>query len=178
MRHAIFVMDKSGSMETLRNEAIEAYNSYVHELQTEEVPIVLSLLTFSSSSQLRFIRQMPKEVEPLTGETYTPLGMTALYDAIGRAIEMAEDDALIVIYTDGYENASIMHQTEIKAKIEQAKERGVQFVFLASGIEDKFAVVMDIPSSVHDFTGKGLQASFADASAATINYAYTGSSDF
>jgi hypothetical protein len=63
--------------------------------------------------------------------------MTPLFDAIARLISMAEADnpekAVIVIMTDGEENASReVTKTGVKAALDRAEKRGWEVVFLGA----------------------------------------------
>ena len=87
-------------------------------------------------------------VSLLTQEEYTPNGLTALYDAIGETLERLRsrclyarkrnipNKTLVFIMTDGKENASRRFDGKtIKTMIENKKEAGWEFVFLAANID-------------------------------------------
>ena len=68
--------------------------------------------------------------------------MTPLYDAIDRTIDYAErtsdgsPDVVIVVFTDGHENASRKATRQsVFNKIEEKKKRGWTFVFLGANID-------------------------------------------
>lgn len=88
------------------------------------------------------------KVEYLTEATYQPHGSTNLYDAVGKRIhalsaraEQYTDAAkLVVIMTDGQDNASREYSaTSLKALIEQKEKDGWTFVFLGAN-QDAWSV--------------------------------------
>jgi Mg-chelatase subunit ChlD len=131
-----FILDRSGSMESCQDAAIEGFNHFLHEQQQAEGLAKLTLVLFDSE-YLVPVQSLPVyEVLPLTRETYVPRSMTALLDAIARTIDemgtrfaaLSEQDrpvqVIVSILTDGLENASqnfgwedvaerIKHQTEV-----------------------------------------------------------------
>jgi Mg-chelatase subunit ChlD len=131
-----FILDRSGSMETCQDAAIEGFSQYLHEQQQVEGLAKLTLVLFDSE-YLVPVQSLPvQEVTPLTRETYVPRSMTALLDAIARTVDemgarfgaLPEDkrprQVIICILTDGLENASqkfgwedvaarIKHQSEV-----------------------------------------------------------------
>jgi hypothetical protein len=130
-----FVLDRSGSMESCVDAAIEGFNRFLSDQQQTNGLARLTLVLFDDE-YLVPVRSIPvAEVLPLTRETYVPRNMTALLDAIGRTIDelgqglssMPPADrpgqVIVAIFTDGLENASqkfswkdvatrIKHQTE------------------------------------------------------------------
>ena len=90
------------------------------------------------------------KVRTLTNEDYSPSGFTALYDAIGQAIHETDknlsglpekerpDKVMVVIITDGQENASKeFSATAIKSAISTHEELlHWSFIFLGSGLSD------------------------------------------
>jgi len=88
-------------------------------------------------------------VTPMTRETYTVGGCTALLDAVGGAIhhignvhkyarrEDVPQRTLFVITTDGMENASRRYTYEkVRQMIQRQKERyGWEFLFLGANID-------------------------------------------
>lgn len=114
----IFVLDKSSSMATGRQLTIDGFNKQVETLRQNNdanTEYELSLITFSDLVINDVRHSELGAVPPLTWYTYVPYGNTALFDAIGRAISLAEEKnyskdvknaVLIAIFTDGAENAS------------------------------------------------------------------------
>jgi len=113
-----FVLDRSGSMESCREAAIEGFNSFLQEQQRTEGLAKLTLILFDDE-YLAPIDALPvAEILPLDNDGYVPRGSTALLDAIGRTIDelgarlaaLPEQDrpmqVIVAILTDGLENSS------------------------------------------------------------------------
>ena len=74
-----------------------------------------------------------KDWKNLTNEELQPRGTTALYDSCGKIMTRAEEDnakkTVLVVMTDGYENASKEHtQASIKAKVKQFEDKLLDMV--------------------------------------------------
>ena len=134
------IIDRSGSMGHLRQDAIGGFNTFLAEQQKLDGNANLTLVLFDHEYLVQVPGVPVQEVEPLTEETYVPRGGTAMNDAIGRALAELEEKnpgrAIITILTDGEENASVEYTSElVKTKIKAAEERGWQVVFLAANID-------------------------------------------
>jgi len=133
----IFVLDRSGSMETCRDDTIGGFNSFLREQQT--LGGTLSLIQFDHEYQVTYASKPIGDVEPLTANTFQPRGSTALLDAIGRTIkEATAATPSVVILTDGQENASREYtKAHIKDLIEQKTKDGWTFAYLGAN-QDAF----------------------------------------
>jgi hypothetical protein len=116
------IIDKSGSMSSCVKETISGYNEQIQMIRdlqrlNPEQEILVSLTTFNHFVNHVSICNKPDEISLMSNENYDPNGSTALLDAIGesvmslksRANEEFNNDqasAVVVIITDGYENAS------------------------------------------------------------------------
>ena len=110
------VLDKSGSMEPLREPVVEAYNAFLHELRDDGGELRVSLTQFDSDFDHVYTAQPLASVPALGWDDYRPGGMTALYDAVAHtAIETerrlaaegrAGEKVLVAVITDGEENSS------------------------------------------------------------------------
>lgn len=122
----VVVLDESGSMGIVRNDMIKSINDLVTEQkQIKERPSTFTLVKFNDKIK-RVIKNSPLEdTKVLTTEDYAPSGPTALYDCIGDTIEWFrnERDVLMVIVTDGQENASrSFTKNEVNKMIEEKKK--------------------------------------------------------
>jgi hypothetical protein len=136
MKTIVFLLDETGSMEPHRAETIAAFNKYVADIRKAD--LLFSLTLFDSSHMERRHKAIPAaDVPDLTEETYKPGAMTPLYDAMGQTIKETEGEALMVILTDGLENASHEYTFDgIKALIERKKaDDKWEFLFLASDLK-------------------------------------------
>jgi len=111
------LLDRSGSMETMWKEALDGINSYVEKLSDTGAEVVLAVFDTQSYEVIR--RCMASAWKPITSEDVTPRGGTPLLDAAARTIHNMIDSkaerAILVVVTDGYENASIKYKaSEVK----------------------------------------------------------------
>lgn len=154
------VLDKSGSMMSIRDATISGFNELLETHQRENPGASLSLHLFDEVPAEPKLYNPITSAEPLSYKSYTPGGTTALYDAIVQAIRVAEgtkaERVAFIIVTDGMENASASETREsAKALIDwhTNEGKGWAFTFLGANI-DSYAV------------GGGLGI----AAAATMNY--------
>ena len=148
------VVDRSGSMEEVREDAEGGVNAFISEQAKEPGEALLTLVQFDTEYEFLHkgvsIAQVPKY-------QLVPRGMTALLDAVGRAInETGErlakmDEAarpglvIFVVMTDGLENSSKeFTKDRLKEMIErQQKEYNWHFTFLGAN-QDAFAEAGDM----------------------------------
>jgi hypothetical protein len=112
------ILDRSGSMESVKQDTIGGFNSFLSEQQKVAGEAALSLVQFDDQYEVVYEDQDIAAADRLTEATFQPRGSTALFDAVGRTInavgrrlaaqpeEMRPDKVLLVIMTDGFENAS------------------------------------------------------------------------
>jgi Mg-chelatase subunit ChlD len=115
--HYILVVDRSGSMNSMKNEATAGIARFLSEQMTTGGTASVSLHQFDTSHDTIF-DFTPLAVAAATPYTLKPRGGTALLDALGFAItaegetlaKMAEQDrpgkVMVLIVTDGQENSS------------------------------------------------------------------------
>lgn len=82
-----FVLDRSGSMESCQDAAIEGFNFFLHEQQQIEDLAKLTLVLFDDEFLMPIDALPVAEILPLNNDSYVPRDSTALLDAIGRTIE-------------------------------------------------------------------------------------------
>ncbi len=146
---AYILLDRSGSMQSLWVEALSSVNSFAKELANKtDGPAVdshITLAVFDSQEGLQFDvlrrKQPALHWENVTDKDATPRGMTPLLDAMARIIALAEadnpDKAVIVMMTDGAENASREVKREgIKAALDRVKAKGWEVVFLGANFDN------------------------------------------
>ena len=185
--YAHILLDRSGSMESCRDTAIDAFNEYVMGLRrSDDVDARLSLTIFDSQSI-----DLLQHVEParsfmeLSRQNSVPRGGTPLLDAIGHAVAETDKLALrdgekvaLVILTDGQENASKEHTKEtIRALLKDRQDnRGWLVVFLGADV-DAFAEAgaIGIGAGKYMALKKGkLRQAMQYAAASQTRYAQTG----
>lgn len=147
--HAYILLDRSGSMQSLWVEALSSVNAYARELANKTDGDVvdghITLATFDGQEGLQFdvLRKKTPALhwENVTDKEAVPRGMTPLLDALGRIIALAEGDnpdkAVVVVMTDGQENASREVTREgAKAALDRVKKKGWDVVFLGANFDN------------------------------------------
>ena len=147
LTHVCLVLDRSGSMQAIREDALGGVNSYIMSAKQDRAlyESKFSLITFSSES-VDTIRnsEIMEQVKPIGSDEYRCAGWTPLYDAIGRGIGIldeasgaaSESKCILVVMTDGQENASREFSHEkISALIKTRQERGWLVTFLGEGLD-------------------------------------------
>ena len=144
----VFVVDRSGSMGGLETDTIGGFNATLARHRKAEGEAVVSTVLFDNESVVLHDRLPIAEVPDMTERDYQVRGCTALLDATGGAIrhigrvhgylpeEYRPEHTIVVIITDGYENASCKYDyAKVKAMIEQKTEEGWEFLFLGANID-------------------------------------------
>lgn len=146
-----FVLDCSGSMSSMRDQAIEAFNQQIEEIKktTGEMQTFVSLVTFSSEVDKPWLWCKNVEDAPLlTRENYIPDANTALYDAVGMTINKLNikkytDDPnaafLMIIISDGEENWSKEYKSKDLAKLVQSVQETGRWTFTYIGSRQDLA---------------------------------------
>lgn len=175
----VVIVDRSGSMQSIKNDAIGGFNTFLKDQQAVKGAANLTLVLFDHEYLVSVDAKPVKDVESLTEKTYVPRGSTAMNDAIGRALAALEaknpKKAIVCILTDGQENCSREFSTEqAKAKIKAAEARGWQVTYLSADA-NAFAngAALGINAGlVRSFTANsvGTQAAYASLSTTTTNY--------
>ncbi len=139
-----FLLDRSGSMASVKDATIEAFNAYLDELKKGE-NITFSLLQFDTVSlDTTFKNQPVGEVTGLTHDNFLPRGGTPLIDASVKTIRAVEkavaekpgSKVVICFQTDGQENSSREHSwSELQDLIKEKTALGWEFNFLGAGID-------------------------------------------
>jgi hypothetical protein len=131
------IADESGSMNDCVHQTVNGLfeqRSKIIELQEKfpEQEIRVGLTFFNSQVRTIFENLTVNQMAAQVIHNYRPNGNTALLDAIGQTIQQVErqmtspqDSAVIIILTDGYENASrIFTLQQIRALITQKEASG------------------------------------------------------
>jgi predicted metal-dependent peptidase len=132
----VVVLDESGSMENIRQNMLDSLNDLIREQkQVKERPATFTLIKFNDRVNTQRENVPLEDVELLKVSDYCPNGSTALYDAIGYTINRFrnERDVLLVIITDGHENASRdFDKTYVTSKLqEKEKYNKWSYVYLS-----------------------------------------------
>lgn len=148
------LLDRSGSMQGLWTEALNSINGYVKKLKDKD-QIYLAVFDNLSHETIRDCKV--KDWKDITREDAEPRGGTPLYDSCGRIMSLAEDikakKTMLVVMTDGYENASQEYtQAAIKAKVKAWEDKKWEVVFLGANFDS----VESVSGSVGVASGKTL----------------------
>lgn len=191
--HITILLDRSGSMESVKDETISGYNAFIKEQKEAGDNASLTLVQFDSQGIDTLQECTPIQAVPnLNTDTFQPRGMTPLLDALGRTIESAgkslaaipeasrPDKVVFVIITDGQENAShSFSKGRIKEMIEhQTNAYKWQFVYLGAN-QDAFTEAGDIgiaAAAAANYVGAATEDAFAVASANVGSYRLTNDS--
>ena len=141
--HVCIVLDRSGSMEDCRTDAIGAVNSYLRQVKDDTAMAArVSLIIFDSQSIDTIRDRAPvASCAELTAAEYQPRGSTPLLDAVGHAVGVldagseAGERRILSIMTDGLENASREYTKErLKSLLDRKqKEEGWLVLYLGAG---------------------------------------------
>lgn len=186
------VQDKSGSMSVLRDETIGGFNTFLADQKQAPGKCTFTLMQFDTTFNLLYTGEDIQKVEPLTRQTYTPGGNTALLDAIARTItttgqrleampvESRPGRVIIVIFTDGIENQSVEYSgeqghTKLMGMIKDQREKyNWQFLFIGAqqdAIQAGTGIgIMGANSFSTAHNAKGTASAFAAASSNIRSY--------
>ena len=144
-----FVLDKSGSMDVIRDATISGFNEFKNDQARESGDAFFTLTLFDTRFHTVCEAVSVREVPDLDLASYVPDGMTALYDAIGHTMRITDDfvaehqpdQVLFVVMTDGEENSSReFDRSRIFQLIEDHRTLAqYEFVYLGAN-QDSYAV--------------------------------------
>lgn len=142
----VVVVDESGSMHSTADDAIGGFNSFIASQKEIEGEANVTLVLFDDKYQIVYNGLPIDYVSELTNETYIPGGSTALVDAVGKTIDLLSErissleeeekpeKAIVIVITDGYENASKEYKgSDVSKKLKdyQSKE-GWEVIFIGA----------------------------------------------
>lgn len=121
----LFCLDSSGSMQSLRRNAIDAFNNVLGAIRegakAAGQPTTVGFYTFGGNIERRFFDAPVESARELTLSDYQPDGGTPLFECVHRAIQEAlalnpdEDTSFVVnVITDGQENTSRITPAALK----------------------------------------------------------------
>jgi Mg-chelatase subunit ChlD len=137
----VLVVDRSGSMESIRDDMEGGIRTLLKEQAEEPGTCVVTLAQFDTEYELLF------QSIPAAEVTYdlVPRGGTALLDAIGRTIvhvrhtveaqpePLRPAHVVFAVVTDGLENSSVeWTKAKVLDAVKQASDTGWQFTFLGA----------------------------------------------
>jgi len=182
-----FVQDETGSMGHIEEATVSAFNEYFDGLRKEKGLGSVSVLVMQFSDappeeRVRILHDGPlAKVPTLDSESYRPRGVTPLLDAVGTAIKQAEgkevDRHLLIVQTDGIENASRDFTYEQIAKLVKKKEKAKNWtlVFLGAGVNQWARQTAQMGATLKSTMGTvasagGMSSAYAGLRGQTVSY--------
>jgi len=183
----VCILDRSGSMSSVIGDAIGGFNEFLKKQKKLDEDATMTVALFDDRYELLYNNVDLQKVKKLTRDEWSPRGMTALNDAIGKTINDVSseikklkkskrpDKILVAIVTDGYENASREFSgNDIKNLIKKKEKDDWQFVYLAAD-QDAFDVGTSLGMTggntfTYTNTSAGNAAMFNTLSSATKLY--------
>jgi hypothetical protein len=157
--YLMMVLDESTSMGSIKSQAISAFNEQIKTVKENSngIEVVVDLVKFSSTVSVVFQNEKISKVKNLTEETYTPNSMTAMYDGVGKAIELLQArpdindpnvSVLMLIISDGEENSSkYWSASKVAEQLKSLQATGRWTVTYAGANQDlgKISATLNIP---------------------------------
>ena len=172
--HIAVLLDRSGSMESIRADIVGGFNTFLGEQQQGEGEATLTLVQFDTGNPYEVLQDtQPIGLVPrLSTETFVPRGGTPLLDAMGRLITDVEaklarlkeksrpEHVVLAIITDGQENQSCeFNRQQVSGMLKKKEDDGWKIVFLSAdlaAINDAVADGVSFARSMaFDKTAKG-----------------------
>ena len=163
LSHIVFVLDRSGSMQSMCREAVVSYNQFIKDQKEVPGEATFHLILFNTVEDDVYKGNIQGAPE-LTEERYNPINGTALYDAMAHAIlltgevlkRMDESNrpskVIVTTMTDGEENSSTDFRGEYGRQRlaemikHQTEKYGWEFIFLGANIDaPAMAMSLNIP---------------------------------
>jgi hypothetical protein len=176
--HITFVLDSSGSMHSIADDTVGGFNAFLDEQRAEDGTATVSLFDFDDVVSQVYRGMELCEAEYLTEETYTPGGRTALHDAMLRAVtdteqllaerNAAPETVVVVVLTDGNENASETPIEPLREQIKAKQTGGWEFLFIGANQDavlaaSEFGVDRDRALTM-DHSGEGASSAIESTS--------------
>ena len=189
--HIAVLLDRSGSMGDIKDDAIGGFNCFLKEQKAAGANATLTLVQFDTESTDVVHESMPiLEVPDLNHQTFQPRGGTPLLDALGQTIDSTgralaaipeahrPNKVVFVVITDGQENSSHQHtKASVKERIDrQSRQYNWQFVFLGANQDafDEAGAVGIAMGNAANFSPARMQVAFAATAANVASYRRSG----
>ena len=168
-------------MSTIKDDTIGGFNTFLEDQKEEPGKATVSLYDFNTHVNRLFQGYPIVEAPELDDDNYTPGGSTALFDALSTAIAETADElakknpsdrpenVIVVVLTDGKENASETPQDRVREQVETRREEdGWEFLFIGANQDAALiasSVGMDADRSLNmAHSGEGARAAYESAS--------------
>lgn len=184
--HFYVLLDRSGSMDSMRADVIGGFNQLIAEQQADGPDARITLVQFDSQDTQDVLIDARRiaAAQPLSDATFVPRGGTPLLDATGGLIARASvrqqeravlgkrpEAVAFVTITDGHENQSREYALrDVRRLVKEKEAAGWTFAFLGAGLDayaDAGGMGYD-SRSIQAFApdGTGAREAFSNASRA------------
>lgn len=178
-------------MAAIEHDTIGGFNAFLADQREDAGNATVSLYDFSSSVNHVYIGRRIGGAPELSAADYTPGGQTALHDAIITAIDetveyldtQPEDpqNVILVVLTDGRENASETPPEEVRDRIEERQDDGWEILFIGANQDAALTAgrmgIDESHSRDMDHSGEGVRDAYAATSQSVSHTRRTGRSD-
>lgn len=175
VNHIAFVVDRSGSMGRIKAQVVRVFNNQLDTVQRNarsagQKTFLSTFMFHSTVDKPRHFATPVERVPKLAQKDFRLGGTTALLDAVGTAITRLQEakgakdkntSFLIIVITDGHENASRHYKRSLKGLIQTVQKTGRwSLAFLVPPGSQNTLTRFGIPKgnvTVWDATAKGTQ---------------------
>lgn len=179
--HVSMLLDRSGSMASIKNDVIGGFNTFIDQQKKVPGQMTLTLAQFDTEYENLLDRIDIRHVGAMDNDTFQPRGATALFDSTAKliidtgktlaALPEASRPAkvLFVILTDGNENASREYTKQMVTDMIKHQEENYKWQFIYIGTHaDAFAEADSI--GVKGLRSVRMGDTYSVLSAATRSY--------
>jgi Mg-chelatase subunit ChlD len=149
--HFYILLDRSGSMESMRSDVVGGYNNFIAEQRGLHGRARVTLVQFDSQDPQEVLLDAVRieRAPDLAAATFVPRGGTPLLDATAMLVESVrgrlavrktlgrvEEEIVFVTVTDGEENQSVRSSLEdVRNLVDAGRKDGWNFVYLGAGLD-------------------------------------------
>jgi hypothetical protein len=198
LTYIIFVIDRSGSMSSIRADMIGGFNSFIKAQRDANIgDCRVFAYQFDTEYSTIFENVDINKVSNLTEKTYEPRGGTALYNSLGKTINnigillssLPESErpekVLVVTITDGEDNSLLTNDSEAQnytsAKVKEMVKHQTEvyrwdFAYIGAN-QDAWAVggSMGVANNLnYAATSAGTAYAFDNLTKSTLSYRSAG----
>ena len=183
----VFLLDMTGSMWKIKEDAIGGFNQFVQEQQKVDGEADMTLILFNSYKYNKLFEGRDIQHVPLLNEeSYRPDHFTPLLDSLGRAInetderikkqDLKAEKVIFVVLTDGEENDSKEYSKQQVLDMVKDKQDNSKWEFIYLGAnQDSFAEAGALgfrKANISNYapTGQGVRSAYNISSSLTSTY--------
>lgn len=133
--HIAVALDSSGSMSSIKEGAVKAFNNLLSEIQKQAKATgqktTMTLVIFGDPDvRFEFVKEDVANVEPMKMSDFHPNNGTPLWDAVGKTIQKLQDfdgagskNTSFIVYTitDGYNTSSRFTPEQLRSLINKVQ---------------------------------------------------------